>query len=126
MSSPPPSLGSAFESSPGPSNAALGNALLAASHNEAQRGTHADLLLILNHSQKPWGFSYEDFPLDVKVWYGEKDEKITEGAVRWLERTMRPGTCDLSIIKGAGHGLLYNGSVVVEALECLKDSWAQK
>jgi len=103
----------------------MGNALLAASHSEAQRGTHADLLVILNHNQKPWGFSYEDFPLDVKVWYGDKDEKIAEGAMRWLERTMRPDSCELSIIKGAGHGLLYNGSVVVGALEYLKDSWRQ-
>jgi len=125
MSSPPPQMESSFEETPSPSNAALGNALLAASHSEAQRGTHADLLVILNHSQRPWGFSYEDFPLNVKVWYGEKDEKIAEGAVRWLERTMRPGTCELKTIKGVGHGLLYNGGIVVEALESLKESWTK-
>ncbi|KAF8528130.1 hypothetical protein BU17DRAFT_61438 [Hysterangium stoloniferum] len=121
-SSPPPSA-SSFDVSPSPSNAALGNALLAASHAESAKGTHADLLVILNHSQKPWGFSYHDFPHSVKVWYGEKDEKIAEGAVRWLEKTMRPGTCDVSVVKGAGHTLLYNGGVVVEALEFLKESW---
>jgi len=60
------------------------------------------------------------------VWYGDKDEKIAEGAVRWLERTMRPYSCDVTIIKGAGHGLLYNGGVVVEALEFLKENWTRK
>ncbi|GJJ09629.1 hypothetical protein Clacol_003853 [Clathrus columnatus] len=131
LSSPPPTLASStqapsassFESSPTSNGAALGNALLAASHAEASRGTHADLLQILNHNQKPWGFSYHDFPHSVQVWYGEKDEKIAEGTVRWLERTMRPGTCEVKIVKGAGHTLLYNGGVVVEALETLKDFW---
>jgi len=114
---------SSFEMSPASNGAALGNALLAASHAEASRGTHADLLQILNHNQKPWGFTYHDFPHNVQVWYGEKDEKIAEGTVRWLERTMRPGTCEVKIVKGAGHTLLYNGGVVVEALETLKDFW---
>lgn len=124
LSSPPPQL-SAFDVSAAPSNAALGNALLAASHAESERGMHADLLVILNHGQKPWGFSYENFPLKIKVWYGDKDEKIAEGAVRWLERTMPPSLCELSIVRGAGHALLYNGDVVVEALELLKESWSK-
>lgn len=132
LSSPPPQSissrqapsASSFEVSPTSNGAALGNALLAASHAEASRGTHADLLQILNYDQKPWGFSYHDFPHKVKVWYGEKDEKIAEGAMRWLEKTMRPGTCELDIVKGAGHSLLYNGNVVVEALETLKGFWA--
>lgn len=131
LSSPPPTSStstkvasaSSFEVSPTSNGAALGNALLAASHAEASRGTHADLLQILNHSQKPWGFSYQDFPHNVRVWYGEKDEKIAEGAMRWLEKTMRPGTCQVEIVKGAGHSLLYNGGVVVEALETLKEFW---
>ncbi|KAF8591906.1 alpha/beta-hydrolase [Ramaria rubella] len=117
---------SAFDAPSSASNAALGNALLAASHAESSRGTHADLLQILNHSQKPWGFSYGDFPHAVKVWYGDKDEKIAEGAVKWLEKTMRPGSCQVCIIKGAGHGLMYNGGVVVEALEFLKENWTSK
>ncbi|KAI0308053.1 hypothetical protein B0F90DRAFT_112046 [Multifurca ochricompacta] len=35
--------------------AALGNALIAAAHAESSRGTHSDLLQILNHDQQPWG-----------------------------------------------------------------------
>jgi len=124
QSSPP--TNSAFDTSTSPSNPALGNALLAASHAESFRGTHADLLQILNHNQKPWGFSYGDFPHPVRVWYGDKDEKIAEGAVKWMEKTMRPGTCEVCIVKGAGHGLMYNGGVVVEALECLKETWPRK
>jgi hypothetical protein len=124
MSSPP--TDSTFEAHASPNNAALGNALLAASHAESSRGTHADLLQILNHNQQPWGFSYGDFPHAVRVWYGEKDEKIAEGAVKWMEKTMRPGTCEVRIVKGAGHGLMYNGGVVVEALESLKEAWSRK
>ena len=123
LSSPP--TNATFESPTGPNNPALGTALLAASHAESSRGTHADLLQILNHNQKPWGFSYGDFPHTVRVWYGDKDEKIAEGAVRWMERTMRPGTCQVRIIRGAGHGLMYNSGVVVEALEFLKETWSQ-
>lgn len=104
----------------------MGNALLAASHAESSKGTHADLLQILNHNQRPWGFSYENFPHTVRVWYGEKDDKIAEGAVKWMEKTMRPGTCEVCIVKGAGHGLMYNGGVVVEALEFLKETWSRK
>jgi hypothetical protein len=59
------------------------------------------------------------------VWYGDKDEKIAEGAVRWMEKTMEPGLCEVTIVKGAGHGLMYNGGVVVEALEFLKETWAE-
>ncbi|KAF8484223.1 Alpha/Beta hydrolase protein, partial [Gautieria morchelliformis] len=125
LSSPP--TNSAFETSAGPNiNAALGNALLAASHAESSRGAHADLLQILNLNQKPWGFSYGEFPHAVRVWYGDKDEKIADGAVKWMEKTMRPGTCEIRMIKGAGHGLLYNGGVVVEALEFLKETWYRK
>lgn len=126
QSSLPPPPTSAFDNPTSPNNAALGNALLAASHAESSRGAHADLLQILNHNQKPWGFSYGDFPHSVRVWYGDKDEKIAEGAVKWMEKTMRHGTCEVRIIKGAGHGLMYNGGVVVEALECLRETWPRK
>ena len=47
---------------------AMGNALIAASHSESARGTHPDLLQILNHEQRPWGFSYARYPPRVRVW----------------------------------------------------------
>ncbi|KAF8140070.1 hypothetical protein EV363DRAFT_1311576 [Boletus edulis] len=103
--------------------AALGNALIAASHAEASKGTHSDLLQILNHDNRPWGFSYTDYPHRVRVWYGDRDEKIAENAVRWMERTMGEDRCDVKVVKGADHALMYKSSVVVEVLECVREFW---
>jgi hypothetical protein len=97
--------------------AALGNALIAASHAESAKGTHNDLLQILNHDNHPWGFSYSAYPHRVRVWYGDKDEKIAENAVRWMERVMGADKCHVKVVKGADHGLMYKSSVVVEVLE---------
>ena len=103
--------------------AALGNALIAAAHAESSRGTHGDLLQILNHDQQPWEFSYSAYPHAVRVWYGDRDEKIAENAVRWMERTMGPGRCRVKVVRGADHGLMYRSSVVVEVLERVRDVW---
>ena len=103
--------------------AALGNALIAASHAEASKGTHSDLLQILNHDNRPWGFSYTDYPHKARVWYGDRDEKIAENAVRWMERTMGEDRCDVKVVKGADHALMYKSSVVVEVLECVREFW---
>lgn len=103
--------------------AALGNALIAAAHAESSRGTHGDLLQILNHDQQPWEFSYAAYPHAVRVWYGDRDEKIAENAVRWMERTMGPGRCGVQVVRGADHGLMYRSSVVVEVLERVRDVW---
>jgi hypothetical protein len=114
-----------FTPSTGPHNyqAALGNALIAASHAESSKGTHTDLLQILNHDNQPWGFSYAAYPHRVRVWYGDKDEKIAEHAVRWMERTMGHDRCSVRVVKGADHGLMYRSSVVIEVLECLMEVW---
>lgn len=126
-SSPVPSTAnSTFTASVGPSGsyqAALGNALIAASHAESAKGTHNDLLQILNHDNHPWGFSYTDYPHTVKIWYGDKDEKIAENAVRWMERTMGFDKCTLKIVKGADHGLMYRSSVVIEVFERILSEW---
>ena len=103
--------------------AALGNALIVASHAESQKGTHSDLLQILNHDDHPWGFSYGNYPHKVKVWYGDKDEKIAEDAVRWMERHMGAERCEVKVVKGADHGLMYRSAVVVEVLECVREFW---
>ena len=103
--------------------AALGNALIAAAHAESSRGTHGDLLQILNHDQQPWEFSYAAYPHAVRVWYGDRDEKIAENAVRWMERTMGPGRCRVKVVQGADHGLMYRSSVVVDVLERVRDVW---
>ncbi|KAI6045008.1 hypothetical protein EDC04DRAFT_184189 [Pisolithus marmoratus] len=103
--------------------AALGNALIAASHAEASRGTHSDLLQILNHDSRPWGFSYTDYPHKVQVWYGDRDEKIAENAVRWMERAMGEDRCCVRVVQGADHALMYKTSVVVDVLECVREFW---
>jgi pimeloyl-ACP methyl ester carboxylesterase len=124
-----PSLSAAnspFSTSIGPESAyqaALGNALIAASHSESAKGTHNDLLQILNHENHPWGFSYTSYPHHVKIWYGDRDEKIAENAVRWMERTMGEESCSVKVVKGADHGLMYRSSVVVEVLEQVLAFW---
>ncbi|KAI1797724.1 hypothetical protein LXA43DRAFT_877083 [Ganoderma leucocontextum] len=103
--------------------AALGNALLAASHSESSKGTHSDLLQILNHDRLPMGFSYHAYPHGVRVWYGDRDEKIAEHAVRWMESAMGPEKCQVKVVKGAEHALMYRSGVVVEALEHFTQYW---
>ncbi len=103
--------------------AALGNALIAAAHAESSRGIHGDLLQILNHDQQPWGFSYAAYPHAVRVWFGDRDEKIAENAVRWMERAMGPGRCGVQVVQGADHGLMYRSSVVVDVLERVRELW---
>ncbi|KAJ4494315.1 hypothetical protein C8R41DRAFT_763922 [Lentinula lateritia] len=121
-----PSSSSASELPSSPNNAfqaAVGNALIAASHSESAKGTHNDLLQILNHDHHPWGFSYEAYPHKVQVWYGDRDEKIAENAVRWMEKTMGEGMCSVRVVKGADHGLMYKSGVVVDVLEYLLSFW---
>ncbi|KAH9857936.1 hypothetical protein C2E23DRAFT_864945 [Lenzites betulinus] len=110
-------------SSPPCFQAALGNALIAASHSESSKGTHGDLLQILNHDRQPWGFSYGTYPHSVRVWYGDRDEKIAENAVRWMEHAMGPDKCQVKVIKGADHSLMFKSSVVVEVLENIAEYW---
>ncbi|KAF8078412.1 hypothetical protein FPV67DRAFT_1465170 [Lyophyllum atratum] len=125
-SSPSMSTTNSFTASVGPSStyqAALGNALIAASHAESAKGTHNDLLQILNHENHPWGFSYTSYPHHVKVWYGDKDEKIAENAVRWMAKNMGEDRCSVKVVKGADHGLMYRSSVVVDVLEHVLSFW---
>jgi len=120
VSSPPPDT----SGTPGISHqAALGNALIAASHAESSKGTHSDLLRILNHDRQPWGFSYATYPHNVRVWYGDKDERIAENAVRWMENTMGQDRCRVKVVKDADHALMFKSGVVVEALEYIRECW---
>lgn len=102
---------------------AVGNALIAASHAESAKGTHSDFLQILNHENHSWGFSYSSYPHKVRIWYGDKDEKIAENAVRWMERNMGEMRCHVKVVKGADHALMYRSGVVVEVLETLLHAW---
>ena len=101
----------------------LASALLSASHAEALKGGSADLMAILERGDsRPWGFSYTDVRRPVKVWYGDRDDRIGIGSVRWMERTMKD--CKLKILKGEGHSLLTNADVVVEVLESVAREWS--
>ncbi|KAF8338171.1 uncharacterized protein EI90DRAFT_3041930 [Cantharellus anzutake] len=106
--------------SSGPS---LASALLSASHAEALKGGSADLMAILERDSRPWGFSYTDVKQPVKVWYGDRDDRIGIGSVRWMERTMKD--CTLKVLEGEGHGLLTNADVVVEVLESVAKEWCR-
>jgi len=103
--------------------ASLANALVAASHAEASKGVHSDLLQILNHDGKPWGFSYSSYPHKLRVWYGGKDERIAEGAVRWMERTMGVERCEVKVVQNADHSLIYKPVVIVEVMEIVRSFW---
>lgn len=120
----PRSDGQATPTTPGPSyQVALGNALIAASHAESSKGTHGDLLQILNHDRQPWGFSYSAYPHSVRVWYGDRDERIASNAVKWMENTMGQDKCRVEVVKGADHALMFNSGVVIEVLEYVADCW---
>ena len=101
----------------------MASALLSASHAESAKGLNADLLVMLNHDRKPWGFSYQTFSHPVQVWHGDRDEKIGEPAVRWMEKVMK--RCQVTIVKGAGHNLMTNPKVVVEAMDWICDAWGE-
>jgi surfactin synthase thioesterase subunit len=85
-------------------------------HTEALKGRMANQHSILDcRDSQPWGFSYTDVMHPVKVWYGDQDDRISIGSIRWMEWMMKDGT--IKIIKGEGHGLLMNVDVVVDILE---------
>ncbi|KAI0082190.1 hypothetical protein K474DRAFT_1671314 [Panus rudis PR-1116 ss-1] len=122
----PPSPMTMTETNPNPAasyQAALGNALIAASHAESAKGTHSDLLQILNHDRQPWGFSYAAYPHNVRVWYGDRDDRIAENVVRWLENTMGPDKCSVKVVKGADHALMFKSQVVIEVMEYFSECW---
>ena len=104
---------------------ALGNALLASSHAESAKGSHMDLVQILNHERKPWGFSYSHYPHQVKVWHGDKDERIAVDAARWLEKAMGNDRCHVQVIAGGDHNLISNTNVIVEVLEHVAERWKE-
>lgn len=128
MSTPSPSPSPVPDAytTPASYQAMLGNALVAASHAESAKGTHRDLVQILNHDRQPWGFSYATYPHRVRVWYGDHDERIAENAVWWMEKTMGRDNCIVKVIAGADHALMYKSSVVIEVLESIIEFWRDR
>ncbi|GAA6000844.1 hypothetical protein JCM10207_004686 [Rhodosporidiobolus poonsookiae] len=139
-----PSLSNSLTPSPSTSSiapAALIDGLLRASHAESLRGGTSDLLVLLERTstsasssstpggaggKKGLGFDYRDLAAPVKVWYGDRDDRISESSIRWLERELkagRSGRCDVRIVEGADHSLMANGRVMLDVLESIADEW---
>lgn len=88
----------------------LANGLLRASHAESLRGGTSDLMLILERTSKPWwGFKYSDVKTPVRVWHGDKDERISLSSVRCLEQEMEQ--CVVTVVEGADHSLMTSKSL---------------
>lgn len=121
---PLPSPTSTPSSAPTPSEPkpdlgpALAHALQQASHAESEPGTTSDLLtIVLNRSNRPWGFAYDDIPQRCVVWYGREDDKISEAGMRRLEDRLEG--CELRVVEGEGHNLMSCGRVMCEVFESL-------
>ncbi|KAI5476903.1 hypothetical protein MNV49_007075 [Pseudohyphozyma bogoriensis] len=99
----------------------LANGLLRASYAESLKGGTSDLMVILERTSKPWGFKYEDVEAPVKVWQGDKDERISLGSVVGLERSLR--NCKVTVVEGADHSLMTNGGVMFDVLESIAAEW---
>ncbi|RUP45316.1 Alpha/Beta hydrolase protein [Jimgerdemannia flammicorona] len=65
----------------------------------------------------PFGFSYKDVTLPVKVLWGDRDDLIPHAAVVWMQEEMLD--CDLRVYEGSGHALLMRAGVVEDAFRGL-------
>ncbi|SGY79217.1 BQ5605_C008g05076 [Microbotryum silenes-dioicae] len=106
--------------------------LLRASHAESLRGSTADLALLLgNRSSKVPAEGTERVPdpmnlapgMKVKIWLGEKDERISLGSVRGLQVRLGEGRCVVKVVEGADHGLITNAKVIGEVFESIAEEW---
>ncbi|KDN35853.1 alpha/beta-hydrolase [Tilletiaria anomala UBC 951] len=96
----------------------VSTALLQASLAESTKGGTADLMCILGRTSKPWGFSYTDVKHPIKIWHGDRDEKISLAGAEWMVKEM-PKYVQLNLVKDAGHGLMTNVGVVIDVLESI-------
>lgn len=92
----------------------LANGLLRASYAESLRGGTSDLMVILERTSKPWGFKYSDVDRRVKVWHGDKDERISMSSVKGLEAEMK--ACQVKVVEGADHSLMTSKLLAVSFL----------
>lgn len=97
---------------------AAGPSLTTLSSNSSVSLPSAQGLSAASGKAKSWGFTYADVRHPIKVWHGDKDERIGLAGVFWMEREC-PGGCEVRIVKGANHSLMTNTKVVIEALESL-------
>lgn len=104
------------------SSTELVKGLLRASYAESLKGTTSDLMVLLERTSKPWGFKYSDVETPVKIWQGEKDERISLASIKSLGKELK--NCRMALVEGADHSLMTNGQVMCEVLESIADEWA--
>ncbi|KAK4056541.1 hypothetical protein OIO90_002388 [Microbotryomycetes sp. JL221] len=118
----PPGSGLSINGSPttSVSGTDLANGLLRASHAESLRGSTADLMVILDRTSKSTSspVRYDNVAHKVKVWHGDKDERISMSSIKTLETNLN-GRCEVRIVEAADHNLMTNGQVMLEVLESL-------
>lgn len=95
----------------------LATALLRASHAESLKGGSGDLIAILRPAQT-FGFQYTDIEHRIKIWHGERDDRVPVSASKALEAAMR-SRVELQIVHNADHDLLTNATVVIAALQSI-------
>ncbi|KAK4055746.1 hypothetical protein OIV83_000293 [Microbotryomycetes sp. JL201] len=125
LATPPSSTSILGSASPSVSGTDLANGLLRASHAESLRGSTADLMVILERTSKSSSgpaVRYENMSKRVKIWYGDKDERISINSIRTLEANLH-GRCEVRVVDGADHNLMTNGQVMLEVLESLAREW---
>lgn len=97
----------------------LVTAVLQASHAEALAGGTADLLALLGRNKIPWGFSYTNVKHPCQVWLGERDRKVDEKSVRWMERCL--DDCQVEILPGQGHQLMTSPVAIFKVFAALQN-----
>ncbi|ODN98523.1 hypothetical protein L198_03769 [Cryptococcus wingfieldii CBS 7118] len=103
-----------------PTSHAFTLVLTQASHAESEPGTTSDIFYVILNSQSKIAGPLVDYTKvnhPTKVWYGQKDDRISEKAMRWLERCM--GDVQLVVVEGEGHGLLSSVKVMWDVFESL-------
>ncbi|RUS21959.1 Alpha/Beta hydrolase protein, partial [Endogone sp. FLAS-F59071] len=71
--------------------------------------------IIALEKRYPFGFSYEDVTLPVRVLWGDRDDLIPHRAVVWMQENILD--CDLKVYEGSGHALLMRAGVIEDAFK---------
>ena len=86
----------------------LANGLLRASHAESLHGSTSDLMVILartsNSAAAASMVPYKDIGSPVKVWWGDRDDRISLASMRWLEGEV--ARCEVRVVEGADHSMM--------------------
>ncbi|KAA1110208.1 hypothetical protein PGT21_014258 [Puccinia graminis f. sp. tritici] len=106
----------------------LGISLLRASYSESLRGGTSDLITILEKNSKPWGFSYAEIDKPVKIWHGDKDERLSFKGSQWfinsIDKLHVKNQSSLVIVRDATHSLMTDVNVLYQVFESIADQWS--